>query len=149
MKIYLASPFSHKYFWVRWYRVFVATICAAKLMRDRYVVFSPLTHSFFIALFLPKYLMCDHNFWMKQDLPEVDSSDVVVVISKDRSWRDSKGVRAEVKRACEKYRPFFVFSPEQIKDGSYRFCIENSFEYYQNNYMKGFKKEVMPNEGQN
>ena len=125
MRIYLASPFNHKHFWIRWYRVYVATKCAAKLMKDGYRVFSPLTHSFFIALFLSKELMCDHDFWMEQDLPFVDDSDCVVVVSNETDWKLSSGVTAEVRRACEQYKPFFVFTKSQIMDGCYRQILKD------------------------
>ena len=129
MKIYLASPFTAQYWWKRWHKVYTATKCAARLMRDGYVVFSPLTHSFFVALFLPKKYMCNHDFWMKQDLPFVEFCDCVIVISDDYKWRTSKGVCAEVSRNCAINHAFFVFSPDQILDGCYKHILKDSSNY--------------------
>ena len=129
MKIYLASPFTGKWWWQRWYRVYVATKCAARLMKDGYVVFSPLTHSFFCALFMPKKFMCDYDFWMAQDLPFVEFCDCVIVLSDNNKWRQSKGVCTEVSRNCAINHPFFVFSPDQIKDGCYKQILRDSGKY--------------------
>jgi hypothetical protein len=127
MKIYLASQFSNSKFWVRWYRVYVATKCAAKLMRDGYVVFSPLTHSFFCALFMPKKLMCDFDFWMKQDLPFLEACDCLIIISHDiAQWKESKGVCKEYSRNNAINHPCYVFPPDQILDGCYKQILQDS-----------------------
>ena len=129
MKIYLASQFSNSKFWVRWHRVYVATKCAAKLMRDGYVVFSPLTHSFFCALFMPKKLMCDFDFWMRKDLPFVEFCDCLIIISKEDKWQKSKGVSKELSRNNAINHPCFVFSPDQILDGCYKHILQDSKEH--------------------
>ena len=84
--------------------------------------------------------MQDFDFWMKQDLPIVENSDCVFVISKDKKWRESKGVCREVSLNCEINNKFFVFSPDQILSGDYEFVLNNYHDY-------GMSKTLNPNRG--
>lgn len=97
MKIYLACPFSHWLFLVRWWRFIKATRIAGKLMSQGYIVFSPISHSFPIACFLPRPLMTSWEFWKRQDFPLVRWCDALVVIPCGKAWRLSRGVVAEIK----------------------------------------------------
>ena len=118
MKIYLACPFSHKYFWMRWYRFWVVTRCAAKLMQDGYVVFSPISHSFPVAWFLPKKLMQCWDFWKKQDFAWVKECDVFFILMLP-GWKDSTGVNDEWSYAAGKFKRVVQFYPHQIFSGDY------------------------------
>jgi len=96
-KIYLCSPYSHPVKAVCNDRFRAACKAAAKLMRDGYIVFSPLSHSVPIADYTGNHL--DHNFWLEQDLSFLDSwADEVWVLMID-GWEESKGIAAEIKRA--------------------------------------------------
>ena len=105
MKVYLAIPYSfnpdlsHK----------IANKVAAKFMELGYVVFSPISHSHFIADHLPPHLKTDSDWWMKQDLPLVDWADklVVVVLPNDGILKiqQSKGVQMEIERAKASNKP--------------------------------------------
>lgn len=94
--IYLACPFSHWFFLVRWWRFVKACRIAAKLMMRGYVVFSPISHSFPIAHFMPDKYMLDFNLWMTQDLPMVDWCTHMVIIPCGRAWKKSRGVQREI-----------------------------------------------------
>lgn len=116
MKIYLACPFSSPYFWVRWYRVWIATRCCAALMEQGHIVFSPLTHSWLTALFMPKQYMMDHKFWMKQDLFFLQFCEKLIIL-KTKDWWKSKGVLRERRRAVNKFMPVELKTPKEILNG--------------------------------
>lgn len=64
--IYLACPYSHHNELVIRTRVERVTAMAAKLSIRGYNVFSPLTHSHYIAEYIRNH--CDHDFWLTRDL---------------------------------------------------------------------------------
>lgn len=97
-KLYLACPFSHRFFLVRWYRYVLVTYYAARLMKAGYVVFSPITHSMPVAFFLPKRLMQSWTFWKRQDIPWLIQCDVLGIIPL-KGWQGSVGVTAEKQTA--------------------------------------------------
>ena len=117
--LYLATPFSHKHFWIRWYRFWIATKCAAKLMQDGYVVFSPISHSFTIACFMGGHLMQSFSFWMRQDLPMVDYCHCIVVLKFGNAWMNSRGVQRELSQAAQYYKPYIAVEQREILNGSY------------------------------
>lgn len=101
-KIYLATPFSHKWFFIRWWRFLKVTKQAAQLMKQGYIVFSPITHSFLIAWFLPSHLMQAHTFWMNQDLSMVEWCDEFWVYAQGHdAWQKSRGACKELETATE------------------------------------------------
>lgn len=58
----------------------IANEVAADLMKDGYIVFSPISHSHPISINLDEKLRCDHDFWMKQDLPILKLCSKVIMI---------------------------------------------------------------------
>jgi len=96
-RIYLASPYSHPDKAVCNDRFRAACKAAAKLMRDGYIVFSPIAHGHNIAQYIDNHL--DHNFWLEQDMSFLDSwADEMWVLMID-GWQESEGIAAETKRA--------------------------------------------------
>lgn len=93
-KIYLACPYSAPEFSLRELRARIASRVAAFFMSRGHVVFSPITHGHEIAEFLPPALAYDHDFWMAQCLPMLESCDVLVVVPL-YGWERSRGVAAE------------------------------------------------------
>ena len=93
-KIYLACPYSAPEFSLRELRARIASRVAAFFMSRGHVVFSPITHGHEIAEFLPPALAYDHDFWMAQCLPMLESCDVLVVVPL-ADWEHSRGVAAE------------------------------------------------------
>lgn len=75
---------------------------AGELMKQGYIVFSPISHSFPIACFLGGHIMQAFDFWMKQDLPMVKWCDEfwVYTIGHD-AWQQSRGVCKELETATE------------------------------------------------
>lgn len=94
MKIYLACPFSHKYFLVRLWRYYKVTRRAAKLMDEGHIVFSPLTHSWPVSLFT-KADDQDHHYWMKQDLTLIEWCDLFYIYAL-KGWSKSRGISEEL-----------------------------------------------------
>lgn len=93
-KVYLACPYTHKDPVVRAGRVSIASSIAGRLMTEGVTVFSPITHGHFVADYLHKDFVENHDFWMKQCLPMLFSCEAMVVIPFD-GWRTSKGVYTE------------------------------------------------------
>ena len=96
MKIYLASPYSHRDPAVRQMRYDLACAAAAKIMARGYRVFSPIAHSHSVGVYLPEHLLLDFDFWMRQDLCYIsDWADIVVILMLD-GWNQSRGVQREM-----------------------------------------------------
>jgi len=103
--VYLAVPYTYKgkYNWfnkfVMWRRCRRVTKCAANILLQDLNVFSPITHSHYIAVIggLPQL---DHEFWLRLDKWYVDRCDYVAVLM-IRGWKKSVGVRREIKWALE------------------------------------------------
>jgi len=96
MLIYLASPYSHQDEETRTRRFQEACKAAAMLMRTGATVFSPIAHSHSIVM--ESNVRTDADFWLNQDFLLLDKSDALVVLMLE-GWKESAGVKAEVKRA--------------------------------------------------
>lgn len=98
--IYLATAYSYKSRipflskFVMWWRCRVVTLTAAKIMARGDNVFSPITHSHYIAT-LGKLPQLSHEFWLRLDKWYVDRCDLIYVLNQD-GWRDSIGVQREI-----------------------------------------------------
>lgn len=103
MKIYLACPYSHPNPEERELRFLLSCKKAAQLMEQGHIVFSPLSHSHPIS----KYTVvepCDHDFWLRQDLPMIDWCDELWIYQLD-GWEKSKGIQVEIKKAESLRKP--------------------------------------------
>lgn len=90
--IYLASPYSHPDPSVREHRYHAACRAAAAMLRDGYVVFSPIVHSHpLVAFGLPTAW----SAWERIDRAYLERCDEVMVLMLD-GWEASVGVRAEI-----------------------------------------------------
>jgi nucleoside 2-deoxyribosyltransferase len=96
-KLYLASPYSSDDKRTMEKRYQKANEQAAKLMKEGFIVFSPLSHSHPIAQCIPE-TQVDHEFWLRQDLPFLAWSDILFVLCLP-GWEQSKGVLAEIDEA--------------------------------------------------
>ena len=110
MKIYLATPYSHKHDWVMQYRFEVINTVAAKLMLQGYHVFSPISHTHPIAHAgdLPK----GFDFWKEYDLAFIEWCDEVWVFTAD-GWKESVGVNTEILIAELMSKPVRYKTPEE------------------------------------
>jgi len=108
-KLYLASaytpvglrgPFKRlKSWWLIRKRIKLITKMAAQLMDEGYIVFSPVTHSHYIAKHTKAHHL-DHEYWMRQDLPILKDFDILAIYYL-RGWSQSKGIARELKFARE------------------------------------------------
>ena len=95
-KIYLASPYSHPDPSIRQARFDSVCKKAADLMREGYVVFSPIAHSHPISRYLRN--PNDADFYLKQDLPLLEMFDEMWVLALS-GWKESKGIQIEMEHA--------------------------------------------------
>lgn len=105
--IYLACPFSHKDELVRLDRVQKADQYTAYLISCGNIVFSPVTHSFRVARYLPPKYLLNHEFWMKQDIPILKRCDELYILALN-GWEQSKGVIREINAAITFKIPFTI-----------------------------------------
>jgi hypothetical protein len=111
--IYLATaysdrtPFGKFIMWLRNRRV---TKVTAKIMMKGYNVFSPITHSHYVATIgdLPPL---DHEFWLKLDEWYVDRCDEIWVYNQP-GWMESVGVNREMDWAWEQGKPVCLVDKE-------------------------------------
>lgn len=100
-KIYLATPYTGTK-QQQQSRFEIVNECAARLMREGFLVFSPISHTHPIALAgaLPK----GWEFWKEYDLTFIEWADEIYVLMQ-QGWEKSKGVTAEIKLAKELKKP--------------------------------------------
>jgi len=106
--IYLASPYSHPDKAVEARRFGVVCRKAAEMMRDGYVVFSPIAHTHSIAL--AGNLPTGWDYWKRVDRELVMLCSRMVVLMLD-GWEQSVGVQAEIEYAKELRIPIEYKSP--------------------------------------
>lgn len=94
MIYYLASPYSHPNATMREARYEEACKAAAWMMKQGYVVFSPIAHSHPISSYLGPETLMDHGFWMNQCVPMVRRCGALWILGID-GWDTSHGVRRE------------------------------------------------------
>ena len=96
MKIFLAAPYSSVDPAQVEYRVHQINKAAAQLMREGHIVFSPISHSHYIAMQenLPKTF----EWWVKQNHAFIDWADEMCVLALD-GWETSRGIKDEIEYA--------------------------------------------------
>jgi len=109
-KAYVAIAYSHKNPNVRNLRFRLANIVSAKLMEMGYIIFSPISHSHPIAQYLSEDKLMNFEFWMEQDLPYLEFSDVVFFVIIDGIKR-SKGFRKEYITAMDLHKTIYFVRP--------------------------------------
>ena len=92
--IYLASPYLHKDITVRLDRFKKVCEAAAELMKDGYVVFSPIAHSHPIATH-GDINPTNNEFWLEQDKALMPICTEMIVLQLP-GWEDSKGIKEEI-----------------------------------------------------
>lgn len=99
--IYLASPYSHSEPHVREQRFNAACEAAARLLGSGNAVFSPVAHGHSIARY---GVPTDWRFWERIDRKLIARCDEIVVLPL-AGWRESEGVREEIRIAGELGKP--------------------------------------------
>jgi len=113
MKIYLAAPYTHTDPEIVNARVNATNAHAAHLMSQGHIVFSPISHSHYIAM--ENNLPTTFEFWAKQNRAMIDWCDAMVILTIP-GWSISKGVKDEADYATRIGKNFtFESSLENIK----------------------------------
>lgn len=103
--IYLASAYSHPDPLIMKTRFLMVEEATAELLRKKQVVFSPIVHTHELAI---KYkLPTDFDFWRGYCLQMLKCASELVVFAPDESWRESRGVMAEIDFAERFFIPIF------------------------------------------
>jgi len=80
-----------------------------------YSVFSPLSHTVPMSKFIPRSLRYKLNFWLSVDLPMLSACSTLNVLML-RGWRDSVGVKCEIKIAERQGIAVVYVNPQKIKE---------------------------------
>lgn len=109
--IYLASPYSHRYAYIRERRFRAACIAAGWLMQQGEVVYSPIAHSHPIAEYcdMPK----EWEFWRKQDMAMLAKASALYVLVISGTGL-SRGVQAEYMEARRMGLEICFLKPEDV-----------------------------------
>lgn len=102
-RIYLAAPFSDMDSKVRYERYEAITKTTAKLMLAGNIVFSPITHSYYLA---EKYDCPDNSdFWERWYITFLENWATILYVLKLPGWDKSNGVFKEIEYAKIKGLP--------------------------------------------
>lgn len=112
--IYLASPYTHKDKRVMKLRFDQVTAIAAHLVKEGYIVFSPITYGHTLCEF--EDLPVEFEFWNDFCLKFLEKSDLFVRLEFD-GWEESKGLKEEVKFCKENKIPQYFIPP---RDGEFQ-----------------------------
>lgn len=98
-RIYLAVPYSHPGEKVRQVRYEAATKMAAELMKEGNLVFSPVTHSHYLA----EIYGCpqEEEFWRKWYMSFLEHWTTDLFVLTLPGWKESNGVQREIKYAVD------------------------------------------------
>lgn len=109
MKIYLATPYTHKTEEVMQARYQCVTKAAGVIMDQGHIVYSPITHSHPIAKIhnLPR----EWSFWEKIDRAFIEWCDELWVYWLS-GWPESAGLKAEIEIAKELGKPIREYKCE-------------------------------------
>ena len=103
MKIYLATPYTHSNGFIEHIRFKKVSKQAGELIKQGYIVFSPISHSHPIAHEHPS-MPRNYDFWMKQDEAFIRWCDELWIYCQD-GWEDSVGVTTEWELAVQLGKP--------------------------------------------
>lgn len=105
--IYLACPYSHKDSKVRNERVHSVNKAAGHLLKNGYLVYSPISMSHNIAL--DCNLESDYISWEPLDTEMLTRCDSLVILLLE-GWTESRGVRAEYDLATSLGKPIYMMT---------------------------------------
>lgn len=112
--VYLAVPYSHSSKFVRNGRFHYANRAAVALMKQGYWVFSPISHSHYIAKYLEGHEV--YEAWREFDEFMIAQCSKLIVLMLP-GWYLSKGVQSEIAKAQELGIPVEYHVPEHLIPG--------------------------------
>lgn len=98
LKVYLASPYTHKRYLIRALRARAAARAAGILLREGYYVFSPIAYGHLIAMYSEFPVPIDYFYWEPLNKEFIQWSDVLYILTLD-GWKDSTGIKREIEIA--------------------------------------------------
>ncbi len=112
MYLYLACPYTHPNSETMHYRFEQANHAAASLMKQGWVVYSPISHSHIIAQ--NHDLPTGWDFWRNIDRVFITHASFLAVLVLN-GWKESIGVREEMLLARELNKPIVLLDPKTHK----------------------------------
>ena len=109
--IYLASPYNDKDESVRQKRFEDVCQAASALMRQGYIIYSPIAHNHPLVKF---GLPTGWDYWERYDSVFLKKCDELWVLMLP-GWKKSTGVKAEIKIALDKGMPVVMLDPETLE----------------------------------
>lgn len=106
--VYLALPYSHEDERVRESRFIAANMAAAKLYESGYNVFSPISHSHPISIFMDN--SNDSSFWTSVDEFWQSRCDYLFILALP-GWDESIGIKKEINTADKNGQKIFFIDP--------------------------------------
>ena len=113
MKIFLAAPYTHPDPEIVNARVTAINAHTALLMNQSHIVFSPISHSHYIAM--ENDLPTTFEFWKKQNHEFIVWCDSIVILKLD-GWKESKGVKDELEFARILGKGYILENPVMEKN---------------------------------
>lgn len=110
--IYLAAPYSHESSIVMVERVNRINFVAANLIKQGYVVFSPITHNHSL---LSNTLKSCWEYWKNYDLTMLSRCDTLLVLTIE-GWEDSVGVQEEIRHAEDLGKDIIYISEHNVSE---------------------------------
>lgn len=107
---YIAGPYTSTDPEVQAFRGREHCRLTVNLLKDGLIVYSPIAETMNLVLY-GGMKGTDWNTWREKDLVEVDRSDTMIILMLD-GWKESKGVRGEVKFAIKKGIPISLYDTE-------------------------------------
>lgn len=121
--IYLASPYSHSDPKVMENRFLEITKLAGHLIIDKKLaVLTPITASHELAKICG--IKGSWKQWRQVDIPQVKKSDILLVALMS-GWRESVGVKAEIRLAKKMKKPVLYFDPYTLEILEDWRCLKN------------------------
>ena len=101
-KIYLATPYSHRKASVQEARFYMACHLAGRLVREGYLVFSPIAHSHPICISC--HLPSGFDYWERLDTEFLLWADIMLIAELE-GWQLSEGIKKESELATNIGKP--------------------------------------------
>lgn len=109
---YLASPYSHKFRVMMWYRYLRTVSTGARLILQGYILLEPIAMCHWHSVF--HSMPTGYTFWQTRDRTFIRKSDGILVVDLP-GWKESIGVSDEVQYAKSRGLPVFLVSPKTLQ----------------------------------
>jgi hypothetical protein len=136
--VFLSLPYSHQYKDVVDYRIKMAVLYAAHLMREGLIPVSPII--FGSKILEHVNLPSDFETWDKLCYAYLDNCKEIHILCID-GWKQSKGVAGEIAYALEKGKEIKYINVSNPQDGIYYYS-ENKEEMKRHNFTKRLRDEL-------